>query len=186
MEIFSCRLQRLAERSTITRSRSVQYGMSTTVHKFVTALFLSIVVVNSAAAEDPAPLTDEEVAATLDSATAGVFYAWSPHMPLSVDGLHEILAVGERLDITVTPVLSSHANVTYARDRIDGRGLPESVLRQGHSPRLIEHDLFVHAPAILIYADGKFVSPVIPGFRYADDYEELISRFVTAARPESR
>ena len=46
------------------------------------------------------------------------------------------------------------------------------------STELATRDLNVHAPAILIYANGKFVSPVIPGFRYAADYESVILRFL--------
>ncbi len=127
-------------------------------------------------------LTDEEVKAILADAPAGVFYAWSPHMPLSVDGLHEILAAGQRLEIPVTPVLSDHANSRYARERASGLQLPDGAFRTSHSVELEMRDFNVHAPAILIYSDGRFVSPVIPGFRYAADYEALIGRFLDAAR----
>lgn len=128
-------------------------------------------------------LTDEEVRAVLDHGSPGVFYAWSPHMPLSVDGLSEILAAGERLGLTVIPVLSPHANVAYARDRIRGRDLPGNALRQSRSRELVDRDLFLHAPAILVFDDGNFLSPVIPGFRYASDYEALIRRFLESASP---
>jgi len=135
-----------------------------------------------AKAADVVPLTDPEVKAVLDRGSPGVFYAWSPHMPLSVDGLAEIIAAGESLDLVVIPVLSGHANVDYARDRIEGRELPETVLRQSESGELIKRDLFLHAPAILIFDGGKFVSPVLPGFRYAADYEQLIGRFLESAK----
>jgi hypothetical protein len=127
------------------------------------------------------PLIDTEVRSTLKQEQAGVFYAWSPHMPLSVDGLAEIFAAGESLDLAVVPVLSSHANVDYARDRIEGKDYPQEVLRQSNAGELIKRDLFLHAPAILIFDDGKFVSPVLPGFRYAADYEQLITRFLESA-----
>ncbi len=123
-------------------------------------------------------LTDNEVEAILADRHAGVFYAWSPHMPLSVDGLHEIFTAGERLDILVTPVLSSHANIGYARDRTAGLNLPDTVFRSSHSIELEMRDFNVHAPAILVFQGGRFVSPVIPGFRYAEDYEALIGRFL--------
>ena len=129
-------------------------------------------------AEENDVLTDENVAAVLDSGSPGVFYAWSPHMPLSVDGLREMVIAGERLGLVVIPVLSSHANVAYARDRVDARELPETVLRQSESYELVSRNLFVHAPAILIFDGGEFVSPVLPGFRYASDYETLINRFL--------
>ena len=132
-------------------------------------------------AEAIGPLIDAEVRSTLKLEQAGVFYAWSPHMPLSVDGLAEIFAAGESLDLAVVPVLSSHANVEYARDRIEGKDYPQEVLRQSNAGELIKRDLFLHAPAILIFDGGKFVSPVLPGFRYAADYEQLIARFLESA-----
>lgn len=157
------------------RNLTLQYLMATCI--------LSMAV-HAVASGEAAAVSDADVSAILEREPQGVFYAWSPHMPLSVDGLREILVAGERLDITVIPLLSSHSNSNYARDRIHGRGLPESVLRQGRSPLLIERDLFVHAPAILIFAEGGFVSPVLPGFRYANDYVELIDRFLGAANKE--
>jgi hypothetical protein len=123
-------------------------------------------------------LTDDDVMAMLARGSPGVFYAWSPHMPLSVDGLQEILTAGERLGLDVIPVLSPHTSMAYARDRIDGKALPEAVLRQTRSAELVRRNLFVHAPAILVFDRGRFVSPVLPGFRTAADYEHLIGRFL--------
>jgi hypothetical protein len=134
------------------------------------------------AADTSGLLTDDQVNAILAGGPAGVFYAWSPHMPLSVDGLNEILAAGQRLDIPVTLVLSRHANSRYARDRASGLQLPDGAFRISHSIELEMRDFNVHAPAILVYDNGRFVSPVIPGFRYAADYEALIVRFLDAAR----
>jgi len=154
--------------------------LTQTIRRFP-ALCLLIAFAVQLDAEESDWVTDEKVRAILERGSPGVFYAWSPHMPLSVDGLHEILTAGERLDLVVIPVLSSHANIAYARDRIDGLDLPESVLRRGQSTELIGRDLFVHAPAILVFDGGGFVSPVLPGFRYAADYEALIGRFLASA-----
>lgn len=156
--------------------------MSHTTFNIQRVLTLGLLVTISAwpVAQELDTLTDEHIDAILGGGSSGVFYAWSPHMPLSVDGLREILAAGEQLGLVVIPVLSSHANITYARDRIEGQNLPESVLRQSRSVVLTGRDLFVHAPAILIFDGGEFVSPVLPGFRFAADYESLIGRFLTS------
>ena len=137
-----------------------------------------LVVAFTCSASASEPLTDEAVGTIVDRGSAGVFYAWSPHMPLSVDGLNEILAAGEKMSIDVIAVLSPHANVEYARDRLEDRGLPVSLLRENQSSELVKRDLFLHAPAILVFDEGEFVSPVLPGLRRADDYAELISRFL--------
>ena len=107
-----------------------------------------------------------------------MFYAWSPHMPLSVEGYREITAATNSLGLAMTTVLSSHANVDYARDSARRVGIPEEAFALNRSIELTMRDLNVHAPAILIYANGAFVSPVIPGFRRAADYESLIRRFL--------
>ena len=144
-------------------------------------LVLLTFIASFAHADENAPLTDVEVTAILERGSPGVFYAWSPHMPLSVDGLKEIISAGEQLDVMVMPVLSPHANVEYARDRLADRLLPEELLRESESPELVKRDLFLHAPAILVFDDGEFVSPVLPGLRRSDDYVELITRFLVNA-----
>ena len=123
-------------------------------------------------------LTDADVARIIGSGDGGVFYAWSPHMPLSVEGYREIRAAANRLGLAMTPVLSSHSNVDYAEDRARRVGIPRDAFALNRSIELTMRDLNVHAPAILIYANGAFVSPVIPGFRRAADYESLILRFL--------
>ena len=128
-----------------------------------------------------AALDDAAVSELLQRESAGVFYAWSPHMPLSVDGLKEITAAGEQIGVDVIPVLSPHANIDYARDRLQDRDLPESLLQENASAELVKRELFLHAPAILVFSDGEFVSPVLPGLRRADDYADLIRRFLDSA-----
>jgi len=153
----------------------------TTFGRLSLALCLVLALEWRAEAGESDSLTDAGVQDILARESVGVFYAWSPHMPLSVDGLTEILAAGDSLDLAVIPLLSQHANVDYARDRIAGRGHSEGVLRQSESGELIKRDLFVHAPAILVFKNGEFVSPVLPGFRHAADYEQLIGRFLESA-----
>ena len=123
-------------------------------------------------------LTDADVARIVGSNESGVFYAWSPHMPLSVEGYAEIAAAAERLGVALTAVLSSHTNVDYARDRAKRVGIPDHAFALNRSVELTMRNLHVHAPAILIYSNGAFLSPVIPGFRSAADYESLMLRFL--------
>jgi hypothetical protein len=129
-------------------------------------------------ADSPDVFKDDDVAAIVGSNEAGVFYAWSPHMPLSVDGYEEIRAAAEALHIAVTPVLNEHANIGYAHDRARRVAMPTAGFAVNRSVELNMRALNVHAPAILIYAHGRIVSPVIPGFRYAEDYEGLIRGFI--------
>ena len=156
-------------------------AIATRIIRRLAVLSVLLTLSMSPRANDGTVLTDVEVDAILDAGSAGVFYAWSPHMPLSVDGLREIIAAGEQLDVLVVPVLSPHANVAYARDRLQDRGLPGTYLRMNDSVELVNRDLFLHAPAIIVFSGGEFVSPVLPGLRRADDYVDLIGRFIAAA-----
>ena len=157
--------------------------MTRFMHNIIVSLTLCLLMgfVWPLHAEEYDPVTDKTVKEILERGVSGVFYTWSPHMPLSIEGLSEIHAAGERLNLVVIPVLSSHANLAYARDRIEGRDVPDSVLRRSQASELIGRDLFVHAPAILVFDGGNFVSPVLPGFRYAADYDVLIGRFLASA-----
>jgi len=121
---------------------------------------------------------DADAERILKENQAGIFYSWSPHMPLSVNGYEEIESATNALGLTLVAVLSDHTNDDFASEQSELSGIPANALQRNRSVELIMRDLQVHAPAILIFDDGKFVSPTLPGFRYAKDYETLISRFL--------
>ena len=123
-------------------------------------------------------LGDAEAEQIVENHRAGIFYSWSPHMPLSVSGYDEIESAAKSLGLTLVAVLSDHANAEFAAEQSELSGIPAQALQRNRSVELIMRDLQVHAPAILIFRDGKFVSPTLPGFRYAKDYEALISKFL--------
>lgn len=123
-------------------------------------------------------LRDADAERILNEFEAGIFYSWSPHMNLSVSGYHEIESAATALGLHLVPILSDHANQEFASEELALAGIPTVALVRNRSVELIMRDLQVHAPAILVFANGEFVSPTLPGFRYAKDYEELISRFL--------
>lgn len=128
--------------------------------------------------DDSTALGDADVERILKEHQSGVVYSWSPHMPLSVSGYEEIESATKSLGLTLVAVLSDHTNDDFAVEQSELSGIPATALQRNRSVELIMRDLQVHAPAILIFADGKFVSPTLPGFRHARDYETLISRFL--------
>ena len=128
--------------------------------------------------DDSMAFGDAEAEQIVDNHRAGIFYSWSPHMPLSVSGYDEIESATKSLGLTLVAVLSDHTNAEFAAEQSELSGIPAEALQRNRSVELIMRDLQVHAPAILIFEDGRFVSPTLPGFRYAKDYEALISKFL--------
>jgi hypothetical protein len=121
-------------------------------------------------------LLEEALGAASDRAGL-VVYAWSPHMPLSVDGWREIAATADRLDLSALPTLIAHADTDFARREAARGGIPQQGLRVVSSVELVMRDLQVHAPSILVFS-GERVSPVLPGYRNADGYRSFLEAFL--------
>jgi len=126
----------------------------------------------------PPPFTDADLRAALDDAGAAglVVYAWSPHMPLSVDGWTEITSASAARGYDAIPVLIAHADPDFARREAVRGGIPAEGLREVASVELIMRDLQVHAPSILVFGTGT-VSPVLPGYRNAEGYGRFLEAF---------
>jgi len=144
----------------------------------------SVEVIASPRASPPgnrdALFTDADLRDAIERSARGVVvYAWSPHMPLSVDGYAEIAAAGRSLGLDVVPVLIAHGDVAFSRREAERAGIPPGGLRQVDSNELIQRDAQVHAPSILVFADGR-ISTVLPGYRNAEGYREYLSAFLGA------
>ena len=133
------------------------------------------------AGEEVGPaFTDADLREALraSEARAGlVVYAWSPHMPLSVDGWPELADAAAALDLVAIPVLIAHADMDFARREAARVGSPASALRTVASVELIMRDMQLHAPSILVFR-GDRVSPVLPGYRNADGYQSFFESFL--------
>jgi hypothetical protein len=125
-------------------------------------------------------LTDRVLAAALDAAADQqglVVYAWSPHMPLSVDGWREIAMAAEELRFAALPILIAHPDADFAAREATRGGIPQHGLRVVSSVELLMRDLQVHAPSIVVFS-GERVSPVLPGYRNADGYRKFLDAFL--------
>jgi hypothetical protein len=105
-----------------------------------------------------------------------VLYVWSPHMPLSVDGVHEAIRAGRALGVPVLPLLDPRADRTYAKSTAAAANLPSHALRVARSAELLRRDMFHHAPTVIAFADGRQAGPVRPGYFDAAGYEHLLRR----------
>jgi hypothetical protein len=109
-----------------------------------------------------------------------VVYAWSPHMPLSVDGFREIRAATTELGLRLVPVLFAGSDRDFARREAERVGMPPAALREVRSVELTMRDGQVHAPSILVFT-GRRASPVLPGYRNAAGYRRYLRAYLAAA-----
>jgi hypothetical protein len=103
-----------------------------------------------------------------------VVYLWSPHMPLSVDGLRQVSLASRRLGVELLPVLHPHADHSYAERVAREADLPPGATRRAASVELTFRDLLIHAPSLLLYVDGRPAGLAVPGYRDAAGYERVI------------
>ena len=130
----------------------------------------------------PTPgFTDHDLRALTDSLAAEgrglVVYAWSPHMPLSVDGWAAIENASQAAGVPVIPVLINGSDGDFARREAERVGMPAAGLAEVASLELIMRDIQVHAPSILIF-DGSRISRVLPGYRDTAGYLDFLSAFL--------
>ena len=121
--------------------------------------------------------TDDDLRDALNSESGGVvIYAWSPHMPLSVDGYQEVAAAARSRGMTALPVLIAFSEADFARREADRAGIPEAGLRQIDSVELIQRGAQLHAPSIIVFAP-EGVSALLPGYRNAEGYGRFLDAF---------
>lgn len=120
---------------------------------------------------DARVFTDADLERLVTASQSVVVYVWSPHMPLSVEGVHEASVAARRLGLRLVPLADPHADRSYV-DRVALQaGLPDGAARPVHSIELVFRDALVHAPSLLLFIDGRAAGPAIPGYRDAEGYE---------------
>lgn len=137
----------------------------------------------------PGTFTDDDLRRALAARGAGgqgrsalVVYAWSPHMPLSVDGYAEIRTAAGSLGMRVEPVLLPGSDRAFARREAERVGMPVAALREAASVELAMRDALVHAPTIVAFGRSR-ASPVLPGYRDVDGYREYLEAFLRGRGP---
>lgn len=126
--------------------------------------------------------TDADLQQLLDTNARGLLYLWSPHMPLSVEGVATMRAVGARLGLPVTVLLDPNADHTAATAVIAAHGWPPAHGRRIDSTELLFRDVLVHAPSLQAYAGGQLVGSPYPGFHTMDEYLAFLDRVLAKAR----
>jgi hypothetical protein len=122
-----------------------------------------------------APFTDDDARRLVAGEQGGIFFVWSPHMPLSVDAFHTVAEVARRMGLSFTPLRDPMSDAVYAAAVAREADLPSGALRTFTSVELTFRQLSLHAPALLVYDRGRFAGLAVPGYREAAGFEAAIS-----------
>jgi hypothetical protein len=116
--------------------------------------------------------TDEDYRNTLRSQHRILFYAFSPSMPLSVDGLKEIHAAAESLGATLVPLADPTGSEAAILKVGDAR------VRYQRSQFLRDRGLQLHYPSVLVANDHKLLGAPIEGFKTRNGYMTLVAEML--------
>ncbi len=123
---------------------------------------------------DPIPdLTDEKIQQFFKQHPKGIFYAWSPHMPLSYHALPLIESVAKEFSLPVLYGLDPHSNWKSAKKAVKPFANPERFLARIESFTLYEQGIGNHYPTLLFFSKGKG-QRILPGLHSLSTYQEFI------------
>jgi hypothetical protein len=125
-----------------------------------------------------AGFSDVDLRRLLDEHPRGIIYIWSPHMPLSIEGVATIRAVGTRRHLPVTVLLDPNADSAFADTAMAARGWHGAESRVVDSTELAFRDVLVHAPSMQAYAGGRLVGSPYPGYHTVDEYGTFLDRIL--------
>lgn len=128
---------------------------------------------------DDRKFNDRELAQLIERNKTGLIYAWSPHMPLSIDGINEIKQAAAKLNLPVTFVLSPHANMEFAKKVLNEKKLPAEYLKVYDSLEMVERGSSLHFPSLLIYQNGKLFRRARPGHEVSKIFETYLKKVMS-------
>jgi len=131
----------------------------------------------------PEAFTDELLKKLLAEDDRLVVYLWSPHLPLSVEGYHEIVHVTSSLGVPLVSVVDGTADVGFVQRVADAQGIPDESRRPMRSVELLFRDLAVHTPSLIVFSDGHVSAP-LPGYRNRGAYRVYLDSLFRGGRPK--
>ena len=118
--------------------------------------------------------SDRSLGETLKKSKQGLLYAWSPQMPLSERSYASLKKVASELKLPLTLILDPNASLKQAEVFARKNKIPKEGLKTDQSLELLYRGMGEHYPALAVYADGKLIGPVFPGYKNPERYKSFI------------
>lgn len=128
--------------------------------------------------DSPEFFTDKDLLEILNTQRSTVVYAWSPHMPLSIDGVEEIERAAKQLSLDTVFVVDPHAD----KKRVEETIAKHPNLRGSRlivSDELLMRGFGQHYPSLIAIKAGKIHGRIIPGFKFHERYGELLRELLS-------
>jgi hypothetical protein len=113
--------------------------------------------------------TDAELAKEIQENKSGLIYAWSPHMPLSIQGYELARKAAEKAKVRFIPVLDPYAEGRKVAS--DGGGKKGKAIE---SLDLLLRGMTIHFPSALVFHNGRITSRLLPGLAAGEGYDQFI------------
>ncbi len=130
----------------------------------------------------PARFTDADLRRVIAAHPRGLLYVWSPHMPLSVEGMAQARILAERRGLSLTVLLDPAANETLARSVAAQHAWSPDTALVADSTELRFRDVLVHAPTLQAFAAGRLVGSAFPGHHTSEEYAAYLDRIFATVR----
>jgi hypothetical protein len=118
--------------------------------------------------------SDQNLKVILNKHSRGVFYFWSPHMVLSIQGIQKIEQLCKKYRIHLTVLLDPDADPIEAQDAQKKFKLNSSYLLRNESEDLFSRGARLHYPNLMLYRDGEILRGNLPGFKSQTSYDNYI------------
>ena len=119
--------------------------------------------------------TDDHLQALMKQHGAGIVYAWSPHMPMSIDGIATVRRVAKAMKVEVFMTLDPHASGKAARLSAARMGWSNDSMKRLESVALFRRGMGNHYPVLIVFSKGKLVGPLFPGLKSEGTYTKFIA-----------
>lgn len=127
-------------------------------------------------------LTDAKLGQIVQTHPKGLIYAWSPQMPLSVRGFRQAQAATQHLGLAFIPVLDADADLAAAEGIVRSHKWPVEALRKNESLELVFREVPIHYPSALIFAKGRIVGDLRPGYENEGGYAAFIKKSLPSGK----
>lgn len=125
--------------------------------------------------------TDRDLSGALQQSHRLVVFLWSPHMPLSADGLPEIEDAARATGAALVVVTDPSSERRFVDEVSREKGIRPEWGRPLASVELLFRDLAVHAPSILVFDEGRASAP-LPGYRNRHDYRRFLEAVFSGSK----
>lgn len=121
---------------------------------------------------------DFALAELLSKNPKGLILSWSPHMNLSVEAIKNAQASAKSKKLPLTILLDPYADVKKAKALLQKKGLEMIEIKKISSFELINRNVLLHFPNLVMYKNGEITGPLVPGLLQSDDFTFLVSKYL--------